>query len=234
MLGEASKNIPMTDDEVVARVLAGERELFEVLMRRYNRRLYRVVLAILRDDAEVEDVMQQAYVNAYRHLGQFEHRALFSTWLTKIAIYEAQARARRRSRFVPLGGSEESEADIMDTLESKDPDPERAALTGELRTTLEAAIESLPERYRTVFTMREIEDMSTTETALCLDINEDTVKTRLHRARVQLREELYRRAGPTARTAFSFQAVRCDRVVVAVLDRIAALAEDDAPASSLH
>ena len=220
MLGEACREWPLSDEDVVARVLAGESALFEVIMRRYNRRLYRIAFTILRDEAEAEDVMQQAYVNAYRHAAQFENKAKFSTWLTKIAVYEAQARARRRKRFVAVDGSQDSERDIMRSAEAKTPNPEQETLNVEVRGLLESAIEALPEHYRSVFVMREVEEMSTMETAACLDLTEETVKTRLHRARGLLRQRLFQRAGMTARTAFAFQAPRCDRMVQQVFARI--------------
>jgi RNA polymerase sigma-70 factor, ECF subfamily len=227
LLGQDAKNLPISDEEVVRRVRAGETGLFEVVMRRYNQRLYRVARAILRDDAEAEDVTQQAYVNAYRHLDQFAGRAMFSTWLTKIAVHEALARARRRGRF------DEQEAvddgDTMGTLKSSGPDPERQAFAGELRALIESAIEALPEHYRAVFMMRDVEGMSTAESAECLDITEETAKTRLHRARMLLRDILYERAGIESAAAFSFEAPRCDRVVAAVCDQIEAIDQSSQP-----
>jgi RNA polymerase sigma-70 factor, ECF subfamily len=224
LLGQDAKNLPISDEEVVRRVLAGETALFEVVMRRYNQRLYRVARAILRDDAEAEDVTQQAYVNAYMHLDQFANRATFSTWLTKIAAHEALARARRRGRFDDTDAMQEDGA-IMGALTAPGPDPERQAFAGELKALMESAIEALPEHYRVVFVMREVEGMSTAESAACLDITEKTAKTRLHRARTLLRDNLYQRAGVESAAAFSFQAPRCDRLVAAVLDRIEAASE---------
>jgi RNA polymerase sigma-70 factor (ECF subfamily) len=220
LLGQDAKNLPISDEEVVQRVRAGETGLFEVVMRRYNQRLYRVARAILRDDAEAEDVIQQAYVNAYLHLEQFENRATFSTWLTKIAVYDALARTRRRGRFDQTDTIHDGDDETMDSLKSRGPDPERQAFIGELHTLLESAIEALPGHYRAVFVMREVEGMGTAETAECLEITEETAKTRLHRARMLLREDLYQRAGVVSATAFPFQAPRCDRVVGAVFERI--------------
>jgi RNA polymerase sigma-70 factor (ECF subfamily) len=210
----------LSDEEVVRRVRAGDAPLFEVVMRRYNQRLYRVARAILRDDSEAEDVMQHAYVEAYLHIDQFAGRSAFSTWLTKIAVYEALARVRRRARErrEPLP---ERDEDTMSALRSPRPDPEQQALHGEARGLLESAIESLPARYRSVFVLREVEALSTAETAACLEITAEAVKTRLHRARGLLREELFERAGVAAPTAFSFHLSRCDRVVAAVLERLA-------------
>ena len=192
LLGQDARNLPISDEEVVRRVRAGETALFEVVMRRYNQRLYRVARAILRNDAEAEDVMQQAYVNAYRHLDQFAGLARFSTWLTRIAVHEALARSRRRGRFDEQETVDEWNGDAMDALKSPGPDPERQAFAGELRTLIESAIEALPEHYRAVFVMRDVEGMSTAESADCLDITEETAKTRLHRARMLLRDALYR------------------------------------------
>jgi RNA polymerase sigma-70 factor (ECF subfamily) len=219
-LGEDAKNLPISDEEVVQRIRAGETSLFEVVMRRYNQRLYRVARAILRDDAEAEDVMQQAYVNAYQHLDQFAHRSTFSTWLTKIAVHEALARARRRGRLDSTEASYGSDGETMDALKSPEADPERQAFAGELRALIESAIEAMPEHYRVVFVMRDVEGLSTAESAECLDITEETTKTRLHRARMLLREALYQRAGIESGAAFPFQATRCDRIVAAVLERI--------------
>jgi RNA polymerase sigma-70 factor (ECF subfamily) len=209
----------LSDDEVVRRVRAGDGALFEILMRRYNQRLYRVARAILRDDAEAEDVMQHAYVESYVHLGQFAGRAAFSTWLTKIAAYEALARTRQRAKRRTERLAEADE-DTMSTLKSSTPDPEQQALQGEARSLLEAAIEALAAPYRSVFVMRDVEGMTTTETAECLDLTDEAVKTRLHRARGLLREELFQRAGVTAPTAFSFHLSRCDHVVAAVFARL--------------
>jgi RNA polymerase sigma-70 factor (ECF subfamily) len=215
-----SDETALSDEEVVRRVKAGDAPLFEVLMRRYNQRLYRVARAILRDDAEAEDVMQHAYVEGYLHIGQFAGRAAFSTWLTKIAVYEALARVRRRGRELLVDPLPETGEDAMCTLKSARPDPEQQALSGEARTLLEASIDALPAAYRSVFVLREVEGLSTAETAECLDVSEEVVKTRLHRARARLREELLARAGVAASTAFSFHLSRCDRVVAAVFERL--------------
>jgi len=229
LLGQDARNLPISDEEVVRRVRAGETALFEVVMRRYNQRLYRVARAILRNDAEAEDVMQQAYVNAYRHLDQFQGLARFSTWLTRIAVHEALARSRRRGRFDEQEAVDDWDGDAMDALKSPGPDPERQAFAGELRTLIESAIEALPEHYRAVFVMRAVEGMSTAESADCLDITEETAKTRLHRARMLLRDALYQRAGIESAAAFSFEAPRCNRVVDSVFAQIEALDQSSPP-----
>lgn len=201
----------LTDAEIVRRVLAGETSLFELIMRRYNQRVYRAVRAIVRDEAETEDVMQQAYVNAYSHLGQFEQRSAFSTWLTRIAINEALARIRPRGLHVVPD-------DEIPEVESPSPNPEEAAMTSEIKEVMESEISALPESYRSVFMLREVEGLSTIETAECLNLTEDVVKTRLHRARAMLRENIYKRANFGA--AFTFGHSRCDRIVAAVMERL--------------
>ena len=149
----------LTDLEIVRRVKAGEGALFELLMRRYNQRLYRVARSIVKDDAEAEDVMQQAYVNAYTHLDQFADRAKFSTWLTRITVYEALARLRRRGRLMEIDAM--SDQDSRAVMASRGPDPEQEAITGELRVALERSLDSIPEIYRTAFVLREVEGLST-------------------------------------------------------------------------
>ena len=212
----AANSLP--DEDVVSRIRAGDTALFEILMRRYNQRLYRVARSILGDEAEAEDVMQQAYVNAYVNLSQFAERARFATWLTKIAVYEALSRVKRRRRAAldPLPESEEGE----DMLPSRAPDAEHRAYAREMQGFIESAIETMPEVYRTTFVLREIEGLSVSEVADCLDISTDTVKTRVHRARARLREELSRRARTSWSEVFPFHLSRCDRVVGAALARL--------------
>lgn len=210
----------IADEDVVKRVLAGETALYEILMRRYNQRLYRVARSILRNDADAEDVMQEAYVRAYQHLNQFAGEAKFSTWLTKIAVYEALGRVRRQKRTENLDSVLDSDKQVMAKMTSDIRDPERQAYDHELRLVLEHAIDSLPALYRPVFILRSVEGMSVAETAECLDIGDEAVKTRLHRARSLLRKDLEQRAGVVTSQAFSFHLSRCDRVVEAVLRRI--------------
>ena len=203
----------MTDAEIVERVRAGETTLFEILMRRHNQRIYRVARAVIKDEADTEDVMQQAYINAFTHLSQFQDRSQFSTWLTRITVHEALA---RRRKWKP----EETSEDVMETLTSPQPDPERQAYAAELRRVLEAAVDSLPETYRLVFMLRDIEGLSTSETAAGLELGDEAVKTRLHRARAMVRSAITERIGASTAEAFAFQAPRCDRVVAAVMAEI--------------
>jgi RNA polymerase sigma-70 factor, ECF subfamily len=216
----ATQPKPLSDEEVVVRVLAGETAMFEIVMRRHNQRIYRVARAILRNDGEAEDVMQDAYVRAYEHLDQFAGRAKFSTWLTRIAVHEALARQRRSKRYEEVGPTSEREGDPMDRFASLTPNPEQQMSNSELRRLLEQAVEKLPDAYRAVFMLREVEDMSTTDAAYALEITEENVKVRLHRARALLRKSLFAVAGTESREAFNFNAVGCDRVVKNVFERI--------------
>lgn len=208
-----------TDEQVVDRVLAGETVLFEIIMRRYNQRLYRVVRAILRDDSETEDIVQDAYVRAYQYLHQFERRAPFSTWLARIAIHEALSRARKRKRFEHLD-SATHDGDLSVSQSNAPLDPEMSTSKAEITRLLEEAVLALPEDYRTVLMLRDIEEMSTAETAAALSITEVNVKVRLHRGRALVRKHLFARTGDAAKTAFPFMGARCDRVVEHVFARI--------------
>jgi RNA polymerase sigma-70 factor, ECF subfamily len=207
MIQEASP--PLTDEDIVRRVLDGETSLFEVLIRRHNQRLYRATRAILKDETEAEDAMQEAYVRAFAHLDQFAGNAMVSTWLTKIAVYEALGRLRRRKRM----------EDMPKNL-STTGDPERIAYGKELQETIESAVDALPPLYRSVFVLRDIEDMSGAETAECLGIAEETVKTRLYRARRLMRDHLKRSLGAAVATAFTFGDRHCDRITAVTMERI--------------
>ena len=207
----------LSDEEVVARVVAGQTALFEVLMRRHNERVYRLARSIVRDDEEAEDVMQQAYVNAYTHLDQFGGRARFSTWLLRIATNEALARVRRRGRYEPF---EDDQPPAEDAATTQPRDPEQQASSGELRALLASAIDTLPDGNREVFVLREVEGLSTADTAAVLDVSEDVVKTRLSRARAALRRVLEEQIGTIAPDLFRFYRPRCDRLVARVLAAI--------------
>lgn len=211
----------MLDEQVVERVRSGEIALYEIIMRRYNQRLFRIARSIVHSDHEAEDVLQDAHVRAYVHLDQFAGKSSFATWLTKIAIYEALARTKRQKQFEKA--SPVAEDRTMESLRSSARDPEQQALDCEARTFLEAAVDQLPDDYRAVFVMREIEEMTTSETAECLEITEENVKMRLFRARKMIRAELYARAGAASSKAFEFLGEPCDRLVAAVFQRLSAL-----------
>jgi RNA polymerase sigma-70 factor (ECF subfamily) len=210
----------LTDVDIIRRVRAGESGLFELLMRRHNQRVYRVVRAVVKEEADVEDVMQQAYIDVFTHLHQFEERSQFSTWLVRIALREAFGRRRKmHAESMTRVGSvvDGSRGELMDTLTAPQPDPERQAYAQELHRVLEAAVDALPETYRTVFMLRDVEGLSTSETGEGLGIGDEAVKTRLHRARAMIRRAVTAQLGDAASGAFQFHAPRCDRVVAAVL-----------------
>jgi RNA polymerase sigma-70 factor, ECF subfamily len=208
-----------TDDAIIDAVKAGDIALYELLMRRYNQRLYRVTRAILRNDGDVEDVIQEAYVRAYQHLDQFSGDAPFSAWLTRIAVNEALRRLHLRGRNQQFQESEQDEEGLMTMVETS-PDPEQRASIAELGQLLETAVLDLPDQYRTVVMLRDIEELSTLETAAALDLTEQNVKVRLHRGRAMMRNWLFVRAGEKAKTAFPFMGERCDRVVGCVYARL--------------
>jgi RNA polymerase sigma-70 factor (ECF subfamily) len=210
-----------SDDEIVRQVLGGKTALFELLMRRYNERVYRAARAIVRDEHEAEDVMQQAYVNAFTHLRQFNGAARFSTWLTRIAVNESLARMRRRGKYEEFDDERSNVEPFMSSTPADN--PERQAFTAELRGLLEWAIDTLPDGMREVFVLREVEGLSTEEVAESLGVSADVVKTRLSRGRAALRRALLERTGATTPEAFRFYRPRCDRVVQQVLQRIADL-----------
>jgi RNA polymerase sigma-70 factor (ECF subfamily) len=206
----------LPDGDIARRVVAGEVELFELLLRRYNQRLFRVARGIVGTDAEAEDVLQDAWVKAFQHLAGFRGEALLVTWLSRIVAHEAFARLRRGRRFVGLTPDAESRIEAENAA-----GPEALALTGELRHALERAVSALPPLYRSVFLLREIEGLSTLETASSLEISTDLVKVRLHRGKALLRKHLELRLEVTAPKLFGFDGERCDRTVATVLGRIA-------------
>lgn len=209
-----------SDDEVaVAEVLAGDVASFERIMRRYNQRMFRTVRSILGDDHEAEDVVQEAYVRAYEHLSQFAGRAKFSTWLTKIAVHEALARRRRSARVEIIDLSDPENATMSPHIAGHHAEDE--ASRKELGPILTSAVDALPDDLRTVFALRMIEELDTEETANCLELSEENVKVRLHRARALLRKRLDHTLGIGVRELYQFDGERCDRIVRAVLTRLA-------------
>jgi RNA polymerase sigma-70 factor (ECF subfamily) len=221
--GPSARDDILADEELVQKVLAGETAMFELLMRRNNQRVYRAVRGIVRDETEAEDVMQQAYVSAYQYLAQFSGHARFSTWLTRIAVNEALRRKRRGARLVALDSSQETSA--MSPLPASSSSPEDHSAARELLALVEAAIDELPEAFRTVFLLREVEGMDTSETASVLEVSEDVVKTRLSRAKASLRERLASRVGSATLAVFQIGNSRCDRIVAGTLSRLSVLGQ---------
>jgi RNA polymerase sigma-70 factor, ECF subfamily len=204
---------PQTDDEVLERVRAGDTALFELLMRRHNQQLFRAARAIVGDDAEAEDVVQQAYVHAFAKLHQFEGTARLSTWLTSIAVHEALSR-RRKALRAPL-----TLADCYDPVD-EGPGVDETFERRELARLLERTIDTLPEMYRTVLVLRDVQELDTAETAAILGLSEETVRVRLFRARQMARTDLLERTGVAAGEVFAFDGERCDRIVAKVMARL--------------
>ena len=205
-------------------LIPGDKAGFEALMRRHNTRLFRVARSILRDETEAEDALQDAYVQAYRAAAQFRGDAELSTWLTRIVINQALMRLRKKKRerlVVPFRTSVAADEDRIDDMaDAKAESPSDATLRAEVRRVIERRIDQLPVAFRTVFVMREIEEMTVQETADCLGIPPSTVRTRLFRARALLREALERDMDSAREGVFGFAGARCDRIVAAVLARI--------------
>ena len=210
------------ENDLVATAASGDPSAFAALMRQYNRQMYRTARAILRDDAEAEDALQDAYLHAYRSLGGFRADARFSTWLARIVVNEALMRLRKSSRrasIVPIQPAAAIE-DVEQVPDATMAKPDVSAERAELRRLLEAEIDSLPDLYRTVFMLRAVEELSVEETAAVLEIPEATVRTRFFRARSLLREALAQKMDLACEDAFSFDGARCDRIVASVLSRI--------------
>lgn len=215
----------LPDSHLAERIAAGEQAAFVQLMRRYNRKLYRTARSIVRDDAEAEDVLQDAYLLAYRSLSRFRGDASLSTWLTRIVVNEAIARLRKTTRrakvisldcdmeYAPRTSEPEAAAERSDQ-------PDQTAMRAEARRLIERKIDDLPEAFRTVFVLRVLEEMSVEDVAAALGIPEATVRTRHFRARSMLREALSRELDYAMEDAFGFAGERCNRIVAGVLRRL--------------
>ncbi len=208
------------EHSLAQRVAAGDRNQFEKLMRRYNRRLYRLARAALRDDAEAEDALQEAYLAAYRSMGRFRGESSLSTWLSRLVLNECLGRLRRgarRQRVMPIVSS----ALEINAVAGGDSDlPERVIARCQLRSFIESRLDELPESFRLVFVLRSVEEMSVQETARTLGIPEATVRTRYHRARGLLREAIEQDLDLAARDLFEFDGERCDRVISKVRQQL--------------
>ena len=214
------------DAGLVTRILRGDETAFEALMRRYNGRLFRVSRAILKNDRDAEDALQDAYLDAFRHMAEFRGDAQLGTWLTRIVVNQALMRLRRQKRervVLPFRRREDetdgAEVQVADNKTESAPD---GLLRAEMRRLLERRIDELPVAFRTVFVLREVEDLSVEETAESLSIPASTVRTRLFRARALLREALARDLDTATLNVFGFAGARCDRIVATVLARVRA------------
>ena len=204
-------SVNLSDEQIVDRIINGEKHLYEILMRKFNERFYRISMSIVCDDEEAEDIMQTAYLNAYLQLSKFKHQSSFATWFTRILINESllhkKKKMKRENIYKEDAYQDQHNETPLDNLMQK-----------ELKVLLEKAVATLPEKYKMVFVMREIQGMSTTETMDALDIGESNVKIRLTRAKEMLRSELHNYWQP--KQLFEFHLSRCDRVVNYVMQRI--------------
>src|SRR5436190_21484146 len=224
---KASNSATTADMALVERIGTGDHAAFESLMRKYNGKLFRVARAILKDDADAEDVLQDAYLEAYRHVDEFRGGSELSTWLTRIVINQAQMRLRkqkRRSSIIPFrtGVTTNAETPEAQVPDNRSESPSDSAIRAETRRIMERRIDELPSSFRTVFVMREVEEMGIDEIAECLSISPATVRTRLFRARALLRAALAHDIDVATGDVFAFAGARCDRIVANVLARLSA------------
>jgi RNA polymerase sigma factor (sigma-70 family) len=207
----------MTDATIINNILQGDKNLYAIIIRRYNKRLYRIAMSIVNDDNEVEDIMQVTYINAYENLEKFAFRSSFPTWLTRILINECLLRLKKRGRTI-IAIDDNIEKTMQEQQPPEAQGPVAKLINAELKTVLDHAISQLPEIYRTVFVMREIENMSVAETTACLAISEVNVKVRLNRAKAMLRNSLasyYKKED-----ILHFHLSRCDKMVDTVMKKI--------------
>lgn len=201
----------LSDEEIVERVIRGEKSLYEILMRKYNLQMFRISMSIVNDSMEAEDVMQTAYLNAYLQLSNFKNKSAFSTWLIRILINESLLHKKKKQKRDQLLMEAENDTAQRDT-------PLKSLMNKELKTILEKAVSDLPEKYRMVFIMREIQEMSTSETMEVLNLGESNIKIRLSRAKEMLREGLSGYYKPNQ--LFEFHLNRCDKIVNTVMSKI--------------
>lgn len=205
----------LTDIQIIEEIRKGEKERYALLMKKYNQRLYRICKGYFKDEAEIEDVMQDTYVKAFQNIEKFESRSQFATWLTKILINECLQRLKKMNRLTLIDHNEENK-ETMNLTDNQNPETE--SLNKELKQLLESYIEQLPEKYRLVFIMREIEKINVEETSEVLNISQSNVKVRLNRAKEMLRNSLIKNY--SLASVFEFNLVRCNRIAANVLSRI--------------
>jgi|SRR5579884_1626796 len=224
MLQRQTKPLPADEAELVGRARSGDEAAVRALIRQNNRRLFRIARSIVRDDSEAEDVVQEGYVRAFTHLAHFRGNSAFSTWLTRIVMNEAYGRLRRRRLTASWKGGEATDAVAAQIIPfpsyASPSDPERTMAQREINRILERAIDALPAPFRLVLVARLVEEMSVEATAELLGLRQETVKTRLHRARRLLRADLERQVGPLLMEVFPFAGARCERMADTVMARL--------------
>ncbi|HXA00415.1 MAG TPA: RNA polymerase sigma factor [Cytophagaceae bacterium] len=204
-----------TEADLIERIIKGEKQLYEGIIRKYNQRLYRIARSFIRNEDEIEDVMQETYIKAYLHLKQFEGKSQFSTWITRILINQANQSLNKEKRvrnYIAVSSDE-----LPDTKFSNEPTPDQNLMNDEMKKYLEHAIDELPETLRSVYIMREVEGLSVNETSETLSLSIENVKTRLHRAKASLKDSLFEKGEIDL---FHFKMDRCDRVVLAVMFQV--------------
>lgn len=213
-------NHSIKEPEVIKRILSGEKELYEILVRRNNQKLYRVVRSYLKEEAEIEDIMQNSYISAFTKLYQFKLEASFSTWLIRIAINESLARLKEKGKLHHINESSDNfkSNSILEIPDSKQLNPQRNMIRNEAKQLLENAIDQLDTKYKTVYMLKEVEEMSMKEIAIALDITVANVKVRLHRAKEMLKDKLYELSND--KNIFEFGFSRCDRITENVMKNI--------------
>jgi RNA polymerase sigma factor (sigma-70 family) len=217
---ENYKVSPLDDEVIVKRIIAGEKELFEILLRRYNQTLYRVIRSYLRDQNEVQDAMQNAYLKAFDKLNQFQGNSSFSTWLIRIGINEALLRLKdlKKGKTVYLESSPTITNNPIEQIPDMQMNPEKAIIRQESKHLLELAIDHLPEKYRVVYILREIEGLDSTQVEESLGLSESNIKVRLHRAKRLLKDSLYHQTSHGE--IFEFGNTQCDAIVNFVMRRV--------------
>lgn len=208
----------LPDSKVVQRILEGEKELFEILLRRYNQRLFRVIRSYIHSEDDVQDIMQDSYVKAYTKLQQFNNQSSFSTWLIRIAINEALQHIRKNKRLLSNYGKIERLENIFQLPDTNQMNPESQAIKSETRVLVERAVDQLPQKYKIIFMLQQVEGFTNPEIGACLGLTESNVKVRLHRAKNLLKEELFKTTQDAS--IFQFGNNKCDLIVEKVMKRI--------------
>jgi len=214
------KEYMLSDSDIVHKILSGEKELYEILLRRNNQTLYRVIRSYLKEQEEIEDIMQNAYLKAFEKLYQFKHNSKFSTWLIRIGINEALARLKTKGKYLNLHNNENQISDhkILDFPDTDQNNPEKQIIRKEALLMLEKAIDKLDIKYRNVYILREVEGLSIAEISACLTLTTSNVKVRLHRAKSKIKENLYDLS--SKKELYEFGLSQCDNIVDKVMRAI--------------
>lgn len=214
------KRQKLSESEIIDRILSGEKELYEILVRRNNQKLYRVIRSYLNDEAEIEDLMQNSYIKGFTKLYQFKREASFSTWLIRIGINEALARLKQKGklRYINQRDKDSNQNTLLEIPDNKQLNPHEKMIQKEAKEVLENAIDQLDPKYKVVYMMRVVEEMSSKEIAEALDITVANVKIRIHRSKEMLKNTLFKITQEKRIYEFGFS--RCDRITERVMNNI--------------